>query len=291
MLRVARAPGRAARRSRSRPPSSARMPCRRSTRAAPTTTSTCVVDEMLPAVAAEGLADAVDAFCERIAFTPEQTERGLRRGAAPRPAGEAARRPALRHGRRGAGRALRRALGRSPGVRQRGRHRRDGEGRHGRRAAAGRLLLPARDAAAADRRSCARPACRSRSPPTAIRAPRRSTSLLLMLNMACTLFRMTPEEALAGVTREARPRARAGADRRHARASARWPISRSGTSRPRPSSPTGSAPTRWPSRCTAGRGVRTLALPSLWHILRDAAHRAAPQDEVFGFVTKQETSP
>ena len=29
------------------------------------------------------------------------------------------------------------------------------------------------------------------------------TSLLLMLNMACTLFRLTPEEALAGVTREA----------------------------------------------------------------------------------------
>ena len=28
-------------------------------------------------------------------------------------------------------------------------------------------------------------------------------SLLLMLNMACTLFRMTPEEALAGVTRNA----------------------------------------------------------------------------------------
>ena len=29
------------------------------------------------------------------------------------------------------------------------------------------------------------------------------TSLLLMLNMACTLFRLTPEEALAGVTRVA----------------------------------------------------------------------------------------
>jgi imidazolonepropionase len=26
------------------------------------------------------------------------------------------------------------------------------------------------------------------------------TSILLMLNMACTLFRLTPEEALAGVT-------------------------------------------------------------------------------------------
>jgi imidazolonepropionase len=29
------------------------------------------------------------------------------------------------------------------------------------------------------------------------------SSLLLMLNMACTLFRLTPEEALAGVTRHA----------------------------------------------------------------------------------------
>ena len=29
------------------------------------------------------------------------------------------------------------------------------------------------------------------------------TSILLMLNMACTLFRLTPEEALAGVTRHA----------------------------------------------------------------------------------------
>ena len=29
------------------------------------------------------------------------------------------------------------------------------------------------------------------------------TSLLLMINMACTLFRLTPEEALAGVTRNA----------------------------------------------------------------------------------------
>jgi imidazolonepropionase len=29
------------------------------------------------------------------------------------------------------------------------------------------------------------------------------TSILLMLNMACTLFRLTPEEALAGVTRNA----------------------------------------------------------------------------------------
>ena len=34
-----------------------------------------IVAEMLPAVATANLADAVDAFCEKIAFTPEQTER------------------------------------------------------------------------------------------------------------------------------------------------------------------------------------------------------------------------
>ena len=34
-----------------------------------------VADEMIPAIAAERLADAVDAFCERIAFTGEQVAR------------------------------------------------------------------------------------------------------------------------------------------------------------------------------------------------------------------------
>jgi imidazolonepropionase len=34
-----------------------------------------VVDEMLPALAADGLADAVDAFCEGIAFSPEEIAR------------------------------------------------------------------------------------------------------------------------------------------------------------------------------------------------------------------------
>jgi imidazolonepropionase len=34
-----------------------------------------VCAEMLPAIAAEGLADAVDAFCEKIGFTPAQTRR------------------------------------------------------------------------------------------------------------------------------------------------------------------------------------------------------------------------
>lgn len=34
-----------------------------------------VCDEMLPALAAEGLVDAVDAYCEHLAFSPEQVER------------------------------------------------------------------------------------------------------------------------------------------------------------------------------------------------------------------------
>ncbi len=34
-----------------------------------------VTDEMIPAITAQGLADAVDAFCETIGFTPEQVER------------------------------------------------------------------------------------------------------------------------------------------------------------------------------------------------------------------------
>jgi imidazolonepropionase len=38
-----------------------------------------VCDDMLPAVAREGLADAVDAFCEGIGFTPSQTERVFRK--------------------------------------------------------------------------------------------------------------------------------------------------------------------------------------------------------------------
>jgi imidazolonepropionase len=46
------------------------------------------------------------------------------------------------------------------------------------------------------------------------------TSLLLMLNMACTLLRLTPEEALAGVTRNA-ARALGLADRGTLQAGAR----------------------------------------------------------------------
>ncbi|MCK8356856.1 imidazolonepropionase, partial [Erwinia amylovora] len=34
-----------------------------------------ICDQLLPQVAAEGLADAVDAFCEHLAFSPDQVRR------------------------------------------------------------------------------------------------------------------------------------------------------------------------------------------------------------------------
>ena len=53
-----------------------------------------VADKMLPALAAEGLVDAVDGFCESIAFTREEIARVFEAARAARLAGQAARRAA-----------------------------------------------------------------------------------------------------------------------------------------------------------------------------------------------------
>ena len=107
----------------------------------------------------------------------------------PGPAGQAARRPALGPGRRGAGRPLRRALRRPPGVHHRGRRR-----RHGRSAGTVAVLLPG---AFYVLRETKLP-CPSRWPPDCNPGSAPVTSLLLMLSMGCTLFGLTPEEALPG---------------------------------------------------------------------------------------------
>ena len=52
-------------------------------------------------------------------------------------------------------------------------------------------------------RSCASTACRWRVATDCNPGSSPMTSILLAMNMACTLFRLTPEEALAGTTREA----------------------------------------------------------------------------------------
>ncbi len=157
---------------------------------------------MLPLLHAEGLVDAVDAFCERIAFSPAQTQRLF----------EAAR-----------------ALGLPVKL-----HAEQLSDSGGAQLAAGfgalscdHLEWLGADGAAAMARAgtvaVLLPGAfyflrETRLPPVALLRehgvamavstdcnPGTSpcTSLLLMLNMACTLFRLTPEEALAGVTRHA----------------------------------------------------------------------------------------
>jgi imidazolonepropionase len=159
----------------------------------------CVCDEMLPAVAAAGLADAVDAFCERIAFSPEQTARVFERAAG-------LGLPVKLHADQlsdlgGAALAARfRALSADhleytseAGVRA--------------LAEAGTVavLLPGAFYFLREEQVPPVAALRAHGVPIAVSTdcnPGSSpmTSILLALNMACTLFRLTPEEALAGVT-------------------------------------------------------------------------------------------
>lgn len=163
------------------------------------------VDEvlrMLPALQAEGLVDAVDVFCERIAFSPAQTERVF---AAARAAGL----PVKLHAEQlsdSGGAALAARYGAlscdhlewlsEAGARA--------------MAAAGTVavLLPGAFYFLRETRLPPIDLLRSLGVPIAVSTdcnPGSSpcTSILLMLNMACTLFRLTPEEALAGATRHA----------------------------------------------------------------------------------------
>ncbi len=161
-----------------------------------------VVREILPLAARGGLADAVDAFCERIAFSPAQTARVF----------EAARKlglPVKLHADQlsdlgGAALAARFAALSAEHLEYSSE---DGIAAMGRSGTVA-VLLPGAYYFLRETRLPPIEAMRRHGVPIAIATdcnPGSSpaTSLLLMLNMACTLFRMTPEEALAGVTREA----------------------------------------------------------------------------------------
>ena len=161
-----------------------------------------VCGEILPALAAEGLVDAVDAFCERIAFSPEQTARVF-------DAAKALGLPVKLHADQlsdGGGAALAARYGAlsadhlehtsEEGVRA--------------MAAAGTvaMLLPGAFYLLRETKLPPVELFRRHGVPMAVATdcnPGTSpaVSLLLMLNMACTLFRLTPMEALAGVTRNA----------------------------------------------------------------------------------------
>ncbi len=158
-----------------------------------------VCGEWLPAIAGEGLADAVDAFCEGIAFTPDEVRRFFD---AARRLGLAVKLHADQLSDLGGAALVASFDGLSadhlectspPGV--------DAMARAGTVA----VLLPGAFYALRETRLPPVPALRDAGVPMAIAtdlnpgtSPLRS--LRLAANMACTLFRLTPEEALRGVT-------------------------------------------------------------------------------------------
>ena len=171
-----------------------------------------VCERMLPELAAQGLVDAVDAFCETIGFTPAQTERVFK---AAQQLGLQVKLHAEQLSDQGGAELVVRF--------------------HGLSADHLEYLSPAGIAAMAQQRTVAVllpgafyflretklppvPALRAAGVSIAIATdcnPGTSplTSLLLAMNMACTLFRLTPAEALAGVTRHAATALGLGADR------------------------------------------------------------------------------
>jgi len=159
-----------------------------------------VAQTMLPALAAEGLVDAVDVFCERIGFTPAQTERVFAAAAH-------LNLPVKIHAEQ---------LSNCGGAQLAARYRAlsadhleylDEAGVAAlRKAGTVAVLLPGAFYFLRETKLPPLDLLRRYEVPIALAtdanpgsAP--TTSLLLMLNLACTLLRMTVTEALAGVTR------------------------------------------------------------------------------------------
>jgi imidazolonepropionase len=161
-----------------------------------------VCEGMLPAAAREGLVDAVDAFCERIGFMPAQTARVF----------EAARAlglPVKLHADQlsdlgGAALAARFGALSADHLEYSAESGLGAMGRSGTVA----VLLPGAFYFLREKQLPPVEALRRNSVPIALATdcnPGSSplSSLLAAMNMACTLFRLTPLEALAGATRNA----------------------------------------------------------------------------------------
>ena len=158
-----------------------------------------VCNEMLPALASEGLVDAVDAFCERIAFSLAETEQVFR-------AAQALGLPVKLHAEQlsdmdGAALAASyRALScdHIEHLSQKGIDAMKAAGTVA-------VLLPGAYYALRDTHMPPVAALRAAGVPMAVATDHNpgtspALSLLLMANMACTLFRLTVPEALAGIT-------------------------------------------------------------------------------------------
>ena len=158
--------------------------------------------EVLPVLHAEGLVDAVDAFCETIGFTPAQTMRLF-------DAARALGLPVKLHAEQLSDQGGAALVARSKGLSADHLEWLGDEGVAA-MAAAGTVavLLPGAFYFLRETRRPPVDALRAAGVPIAVATdsnPGTSplTSLLLAMNMACTLFRLTPAEALAGVTRNA----------------------------------------------------------------------------------------
>lgn len=158
-----------------------------------------VCREMLPALAAEGLVDAVDVFCERIAFSLDETERVFQ-------AARALGLPVKLHAEQlsdmgGAALAARYGALSCDHIEHL-----SAEGIEAMRAAGTvAVLLPGAYYTLRDTHLPPIEALRAAGVPMAVSTDHNpgtspALSLLLMVNMACTLFRLTVPEALAGVT-------------------------------------------------------------------------------------------
>jgi len=161
-----------------------------------------VCQEMMPALAAEGLVDAVDVFCETIGFTLAQTEQVFQ-------AAQALGLPVKLHAEQlsdmgGSALAARYGALSCDHIEHL-----SAEGIAAmRQAGTVAVLLPGAYYTLRDTHMPPIDALRAAGVPMAVSTDHNpgtspALSLLLMINMACTLFRLTVPEALAGVTRHA----------------------------------------------------------------------------------------
>jgi imidazolonepropionase len=161
-----------------------------------------VCDEVLPAASAERLVDAVDAFCERIAFSPSQTQRVFEKA-------KALGLPVKLHADQlsdlgGAALAARHHALSADHLEFSSEKSIEAMAREGTVA----VLLPGAYYFLRETKLPPIEALRKHAVPIALATDHNPGSSpvcspLLILNMACTLFRLTPEEALAGMTRHA----------------------------------------------------------------------------------------
>jgi len=163
---------------------------------------TAVCEQMLPALHEEGLVDAVDAFCERIAFSIAQTERVYRK------ASELGL-PVKMHAEQLSNCGGARLAARYGALSADHLEHLDDEGVLAmKEAGVLAVLLPGAFYFLRDTKVPPVDLLRRHGVPIALATDSNpgtspTTSILLMLNMACTLFRMTPAEALGGITHNA----------------------------------------------------------------------------------------